>query len=310
MLVIFASHNGASRHLKSMLASMQSVHTPDEGIAFVAVDSASTDNTRDLLSRAEAELPLTALAAPAPGKNIALNHALDRVQEQLDRHSLVVFTDDDIHAHPDWLRELEAASWSTPQANIFGGRIDPIFPHELDPEICALEDRFDVLFARNVRSEGHCRAVDVFGPNMAVRPECLKPSVRFDPAIGPNAARVFAMGSETELLLRLERAGARAFHAPRARVDHLIVAEELSPRAIVERARRHGAGFAQMYRQTSSPAWLGTPAWMLRGYIARHIDLLCTHMAGSKARRLRSRYDRAWISGAVAHFRRLHRASL
>lgn len=307
--MIFASHNGASRHLGTMLASMRAVRSPKEGVEYVAVDSASADDTRDLLTRAQGELPLTALAVVAPGKNLALNNALDHAQDRLDRHSLVVFTDDDIDAHPDWLLELETAARVASHADIFGGRIELRFPQELDPAVRALEDRYDVLFARNTREEGSCRAADVYGPNMAVRARCIGPSARFDVRIGPNAARDYAMGSETEFLLRLERDGARAWHASRARVDHLILKEHLSPTAIVNRARRHGAGYAQMHAPESTHTLLGAPAWMLRGYAIQRLSMLLAHMGGSEGARLRSRYDQAWISGAIANFRRLRRSS-
>jgi len=302
MLVIFATHNGASRYLSVMLDSMRLLRAPSDGWEIVAVDSASTDGTRALLNAA-ADLPLTALAVEELGKNRALNAALDHVQDQLPRHSLVVFTDDDICAAPDWLVELENAALAT-DADIFGGRIDPVFPGQPERPLLALQDRYDVLFARNVRDEGPCSAVSVFGPNMAVRPARLTAAARYNEQIGPDGGRLFPMGSETEFLRRLEQAGARAWHAPKARVEHLIRREEMAPEAIVQRAYRHGAGVAQMTSAEHPNRLLGAPLWMWRGCATEHARLALASVFGDEAARLRARYHRAWFSGAVAQAQR------
>lgn len=308
MLVIFATHNGASRYLSVMLDSMRLLRAPSEDWEIVAVDSASSDGTRALLNAA-GDLPLTVLAVHELGKNRALNAALDHAQGQLWRHSLVVFTDDDICAAPDWLAELEHAALAT-DADIFGGRIDPVFPGQLERPLLALHDRYDVLFARNVREEGPCSAVSVFGPNMAVRAARLTPATRFDEHIGPDGGRLFPMGSETEFLRRLEQAGARAWHTPKARVEHLIRCEEMAPDAIVQRAYRHGAGFAQMTRDEHAKRLLGAPLWMWRGCAAEHARLAFATVFGDEAARLRARYHRAWFSGAVTQAQRTAAARL
>lgn len=303
MLILFASHNGASRYLKVMLDSMRLLRPPAEGFEIVAVDSASTDDTHALL-QASKDLPLTVLAVQAPGKNRALNAALDHVQDRLARRSLVVFTDDDICAAPDWLLALEAAAHRAPEADVFGGRIDPVFPQEPERALLALQDRYDVLFARNVREEGPCPAVSVFGPNMAVRPSRITPHTRFDEHIGPDGGRLFPMGSETEFLRRLERAGARAWHAPNARVEHMIRREEMEWDAIISRAYRHGAGFAQMVAPEQNRRLLGAPLWMWRGCATETARRALADLFGSEAARLRARFDHAWYSGAVAQAQR------
>jgi glycosyltransferase involved in cell wall biosynthesis len=304
MLVVFATHNGASRFLNVMLDSMRLLRAPSDGLRIIAVDSASTDGTRAVLEGA-ADLPLTTLAVDEPGKNHALNAALDHVQDKLVLHSLVVFTDDDICAAPSWLVELEKAALAAPDADIFGGRIDPAFPHEPDPPLLGLQDRYDVLFARNVRDEGPCPAVSVFGPNMAVRAARLTPTTRYDERIGPNGGRLFLMGSETEFLRRLEREGARAWHAPKARVEHLIRCEEMTSEAVVRRAYRHGAGFAQMLAGERQNRLLGAPLWMWRGCAAETMRLALAGLFGDEAARVRARYHRAWFSGAVAQAQRM-----
>jgi glycosyltransferase involved in cell wall biosynthesis len=286
-----------------MLHSMRGVRPPSEGWRIIAVDSASSDHTRALLE-ASTDLPLTVLAADALGKNRALNIALDHAQEALSAHAIIVFTDDDMRAGPDWLLELEAAVLKAPEADVFGGRIDPVFPQAPARALRALLDRHEVLFARNIRSEGPCPATSVFGPNMAVRTRCITSTTRFDEGMGPDGGPHFPMGSETEFLRRLERAGARAWHAPNARVQHLIRREEMCAAAIIQRAYRHGAGFAQMVGPEQQRRLLGAPLWMWRGCVAETARLAIARLFGDEAARLRARYHHAWFSGAVAQAQR------
>jgi len=309
MLLIFASRNGASRRLPAMIESLRAVKSR-EGLKIIAVDSASEDGTGELLR--SSGLPMTVLSVDKTGKNRALNAALDHAAARLHGEDLVVFTDDDVVVGPDWLNALSEAADRVPEADIFGGRIEPIFPHPPGDTLQTLEDQFDVLFARSVREEGACRAVDVFGPNMAVRASWFAEGTRFDVGMGPDGGRNFPMGSETELLRRLESMGAKSWYAAQAMVGHMISNEEMSEEAVVQRARRHGAGFAKMLdSQTLRRRIAGVPLWLLRSYLLHSASLALASLSADQGMRLRARYERAWRAGALgALVRRAHRTYL
>lgn len=95
--VILTSHNGEST-LPLTLDALGKLLRPGDGVEFIAVDNASTDHTPNLLREAQDSLPLTVLSEPRPGKSFALNHALRHA-----RGDLVVFTDDDVIPHAEWL---------------------------------------------------------------------------------------------------------------------------------------------------------------------------------------------------------------
>lgn len=307
MLLVFASRNGASRRLRAMIESLR-VASPREGLEIIAVDSASEDGTGELLR--SSGLPMTVLSVARPGKNWALNAALDHAAARLPGEDLVVFTDDDVVVDPDWLNVLSQAADRVPEADIFGGRVEPVFPHPPSDAMQSLEDQFDVLFARSVREEGPCRAVDVFGPNMAVRARWFAEGVRFDVAMGPDGGQSFPMGSETELLRRLEGMGAKSWHAAQAKVDHMISSEEMCEDAVVRRARRHGAGFAQMLDPGACRRRIaGAPVWLLRSYVLHAASLALASLSSDQSWRLRARYEHAWRAGALSALGRGRRAA-
>jgi GT2 family glycosyltransferase len=297
MLLIFASRNGASRRLPAMIESLRAMKWRD-GLEIIVVDSASTDATGDLLR--SSGLPMTVLSVDQTGKNRAVNAALDHAADRLSGEDLVVFTDDDVLVDPEWLNVLSEAADRVPEADIFGGRIEPVFPRAPDDALQMLEDQFDVLFARSVREEGSCRAVDVFGPNMAIRARWFAEGVRFDVGMGPDGGRSFPMGSETELLRRLEGLGAKSWHVAQASVGHMISSEEMSEEAVVQRARRHGAGFAKMlHSQEVRRRVAGVPLWLLRDYLLHTASLALASLSGDQGTRLKARYEYAWRAGAL-----------
>jgi len=76
---------------------------------------------------------------------------------------------------------------------------------------------------------------------MAVRSNIFEIGYKFDENIGPNGAN-YAMGSETDLLLRLRHAGFKAWHCKNAIVKHMIRSSQMDRRWILARAIRYGRG--------------------------------------------------------------------
>ena len=78
-----------------------------------------------VLADAKDCLPLIALHEAVPGKNRAVNGALERV-----RGHLIIFTDDDICPEPGWARAMVAAAARWPDADVFAGVVRPMYPAE------------------------------------------------------------------------------------------------------------------------------------------------------------------------------------
>jgi len=240
MIVILSTLNGNGR-LREMLEALLRVRIPP-GTRFHVVDNGSEDGTLELLDSFSDRLPLVVYKQPVRGKNHCVNLVLDTVSASLEPTELVVLTDDDILPSPEWLEELEAAGKAHPDRDVFAGRILPHWPSSGIVHLDPVRHHFGILFSLTSESEGPVKCELAWGPNMAVRAHVFKSGVRFDPKFGPNGSDGYPMGSETELMERLEAAGHRAWFAERACVRHMIRSSQLDAQSVIQRAFRHGYG--------------------------------------------------------------------
>jgi glycosyltransferase involved in cell wall biosynthesis len=244
--VLMATRNRAER-LERTLEAFARLEAPGPW-TLVIVDNGSVDRTPAVVAAFQRRLPIIHLHEPHPGKNRALNAALAHIAGDL-----VVCTDDDVVPRPDWLKRLRAAADAHPEFAIFGGTILPLWEKDPEPWIVRwvpLGACFTVL----VRDEGPCPALRVYGPNMAIRAAVFARGYRFNAAIGPDGSTDYPMGSETELVLRLERDGYRAWHCKDAVVSHVVRPEQLDERWILNRAYRLGRGL-QLYGIAWTRRW-------------------------------------------------------
>jgi hypothetical protein len=300
--VVLATRNGDDT-LPRTLDRFLSLTPPEGGVAFVAVDNASTDGTPATLKRYSEKLPLTVFHEPSPGKNNGLNHILDALRPELTAAELVVFADDDIVPEHDWLVRLQESAREQTGADLFGGTILPIWPASKPGWIDEFADEFGLLFAAIEAPEGYCSAASVWGPNMAVRGSMLEGSIRFDPGFGPDGTANYPMGSETEFLQRLEAAGHRAYRAARAHVGHIIRERQLTESAILERAWRGGYGYALQTRDRFR--WLKIRDHSLRLEFGLMRARILHRLARTETRRRRLAFRLAWHRGAQAGIARI-----
>jgi glycosyltransferase involved in cell wall biosynthesis len=200
----------------------------------VVVDNGSVDDTPAVLRAVGTALPLVVLQEPRAGKNRAMNRALE-----VARGRLLIFTDDDVEAAPGWLAEMAAAAGRWKNYGIFGGPVLLTYPEGTPDWVkaCVTLGANFPLFVHS-QPEGPINLAP-FGPNYAVRREALA-GVRFDENIGPGAGASYAMGSETELLLRLMRRGVQAVYVPGSLVHHVIQPAQLETAALLKRGFRSG----------------------------------------------------------------------
>ena len=250
MTILFSTFNGMQT-LPRMLTQLQSIKHPD-GLRIVAVDNRSTDGSGAFLRQWQDKLPITVLDFPQPGKNRALNFALDQIADGLDERELVVITDDDIVPDNDWLLQLSRSAQVHRDVSAFGGVIKPLWPDNVPSWLNCLESEYAALFATTSARHGTCSSRDIYGPNMAVRARLFKRGLRFNGAIGPDGSQSFGMGSESELLRRIERMGHRMFFCEHAIVGHQVKPSLLRWSAVLRRGQRYGRGLGMMDRQHGS----------------------------------------------------------
>lgn len=301
MLTVVLTTRDRAAILACTLDAYEGLDAPRGGYRLVVVDDGSRDETPAVLEARAGRLPLVALRSPPRGQNAARNHALEHIQGDL-----VVFTDDDARPRRDWLSRVRDAADAHPEAEVIAGTVLPRF--EIEPAAWLLRAvRRGPSFAWVERPrDGLVDATEAVSPAVAVRAARFAAGLRFDPSIGPDGTAAYAMGSETELLLRLQREGARAWYARDAVVEHLVAAAQLAEPALLRRAYRYGRGRWRLRTSRLAGARLrvqGVP-------LSAVADLLTRRLAWSRARRrgdaeaaLRAAWRIAYLAGHVAEVR-------
>ncbi|MET0266184.1 MAG: glycosyltransferase [Duganella sp.] len=296
LTVLMATYNGAAT-LPRMLDACCRLLPPAQPWQLVVVDNASTDDTPAILAGYLPRLPLQCLHEARRGKNFALNTALDSLTAPLATDDLLIFTDDDVIPDPDWLQQWERCAADHGAYAIFGGAILPDWSAPA-PDWLLHHTPLGLTFGLTAPglTDGPLYPGLVWGANMLLRRRLLAQGERFDTSVGP-AEGDYAMGSETEMLRRLARAGNGAWHCSSARVAHHIRAHQLTPAYALQKARRFGRG---KYRQDSPgqfPEWRGMPRWMLRQYLVHAGRWLLAILRSDGTARWRQRWELAYLQG-------------
>jgi glycosyltransferase involved in cell wall biosynthesis len=268
LTLIIATYNRAL-WLSQTLNDFLQLDTGGLSWELILVDNCSTDDTEAVTSRYGGRLPLRYLFGPIPGKNHALNLALERA-----RGDVVVFADDDISPDPCWLKEILAACDRWPDCSVFGGRVIPVFPPGT-PRFLRESDFSDYVFAIHdlPQQEGSYPPEGTpVGPNCWVRRQLFDAGWRYDPTIGPNG-RGRISGSELEFFTRLRAAGFGFVYVPAALVHHRIQPYQTTIRYLLKRSYASGRGFMRIEGPPpGAKKWLGVPRYLFRqllGSIAR-----------------------------------------
>jgi hypothetical protein len=149
--------------------------------------------------------------------------------------------------------------------------------------------------------EGPIVPRQAFSPNLAVRTAVFRDGYRFDETIGP-AGGDYAMGSETELLVRLDQAGVRAWHCADAVVHHMIRRFQMDEAWILQRAVRFGRGQYRLLRKTA-PApprcLLGLPRYLLRQIALQALRVTAARLAGGRERVFKARWQWNFLVGQL-----------
>lgn len=240
--ILIATYNRAES-LRQTLTAMQAVDRADVNTEIVVIDNNSSDYTKEVVESFRKSLPVRYLFEPRPGKNKALNHALDTI----DLGEIVVFCDDDIVPAENWLREIVRSCQRWPNYSVFGGKIYLVWPQTDVPKWAKSPSIHGWAFTRHddiadtdtpYPAGGHPP-----GPNFWVRRSVFDDGRRYDESIGPKAGGKFFMGSETSFLFQLARDGYPGMHIPEAVVGHRVQPELLTPESIKKRVYRYGGGF-------------------------------------------------------------------
>ena len=302
MLTIVMTTRDRAAGLARTLDAYERLDAPPGGYRLVVADDGSRDETRSVLEARAGRLPLVVLHGPPLGQNAARNRALEAVEGDL-----VLFTDDDALPRPDWLARMRRAADAHPEAGVIAGTVVPRFTVE-PPEWLLRSVRRGPTFAWVERpADGPVDATEAVSPSFAVRASLLKAGLRFDESIGPDGTADYAMGSETELLLRLQREGVRAWYVRDAIVEHVVTAAQLEEATVLRRAYRYGRGRWRLRTSRLATARLrvrGIPLAILADLLSRRLSHARAIRRGDPGRALRAAWRIAYLAGHVDEVRR------
>jgi L-malate glycosyltransferase len=293
MLTVLLSTKNRAEILRRTLEEFCSLQEPLSRWKLIVVDNGSTDRTAEVLASFADRLPLQVIYEPIPGKNAALNAGLRFVEGDL-----IVFTDDDTFPHRDWLVELRKAADSQRDYSVFGGRVLPRWESHPPRWVEWLDEGPVYALTDPSMREGPLSPYLVFGPNMAIRTAAFQFGVQFDPSVGPRSSS-YAMGSETELTVRLDRQGCKAWYVPSAVVEHFIRDDQMKKAWIWKRAIRYGRGYFRLFHLGTS--WK-TKIWfraMARGILIEELKIIRARLRSNERDLFSARWKRNFLWGHV-----------
>jgi len=243
LTVIIATYNRAEV-LKETLTYMSQLVFSGMDVEMVIVDNNSNDQTAEVVKSFQDQLPLRYLFECRPGKNCALNKAIS----EIELGEIVVFADDDIAPRPDWLQVILASTRRWPDQEVFGGKIEPIFPVGVKLPAWVHDDLIiDFGYVRHDWGEKerlYDPSIVPLGPNYWMRKNVLMSGSKYDESVGPRP-KERTMGDETAFLLSLRQQGHEMVYVPDAVVKHCIQPEAISISYIRKRAVHFGKGYAR-----------------------------------------------------------------
>lgn len=256
--LIIAVHNGAAT-LPRTLNALSRIHHPACGLEIIAVDNASTDQTREILESHATNLAMTILVEPRQGKSFALNTGIGHASGDF-----IVFTDDDVVPDPEWLTAYLDAAERHLDVGIFAGQVRHEWEALPPPWLKYLADIGKSYGGTPVDlKEQTISSGAIKGCNLMVRRSTLA-HTRFSEVAGVNfSAEAPSSGGEDTLFAReLAKPDNDILFVPRACVRHIVRAHEVGIRPVFSRYVRIGGSCP--IDAKGSITIFGYPGWGLR----------------------------------------------
>ena len=296
--VVLSTRNRASL-LNGTLLGFTNLNVENLSWKIIVVDNGSSDETPQILQKYSKHLPLVTLKEKRPGKNLALNKALEIVDSEW-----IVFTDDDIVPDNMWLHELMNATSRWPEHYIFGGAIIPLMPCETPKWIMDIDENTkSIAFAKYQHNlnEGPIE-VAPFGANLVIHNDVMK-KFQYNENLGPkqnNLSNEYIMGGETDLLERLRKQKFEYIYVPSAKVHHVIRSDQLTFQWLCRRYYLAGRGYAH-YQKLTCPFILGVPyfIWIQRVTLSIKYFLYILHSPPKKFHIAKQLF---WTKGAMSEY--------
>jgi glycosyltransferase involved in cell wall biosynthesis len=283
--VVVPTHDNAAG-LDRLLASLERQADPGAGWEVVVVDNNCTDATPQVVARhaARGRIPgLRRLAEPIQGARAARCRGVAETSAPL-----VAFVDDDNVLDPGWIAAALVFLASHARAGAVGGRIVHVFEDEPSPLV--LEYAYGLSrqdYGEAPRRLAATGVVWLITAGLVARRAALEASgwLAAGYLAGRTAGRLTA-GEDTELVLRIRRAGWELWYEPALRQEHHVPRHRMSVDHLC-RVFRGNCRTDVIFDAMAMDAWPGV-SWRWR-YLGRELAAFTWGGARYAAKRLLGR---------------------
>lgn len=233
--VVVCTRNRGDNVLPTATSILKQTHADFE---LLILDQSDDDSTERALTTLPPDPRVCHHRLDLPGKPLAQNHAL-----KLITTDLLVFTDDDCEAAPDWLEAICAAFAADPKIGCLFGDVaaashdsnQGFIPYNHIPQDKTIARVWDFLRMPGLKDFG-------IGANLAVRRDAIEGMGGFDPCVGPGAKYGYA--DDHDLAVRMLLAGWKVHFSSKAQIIHFGFREW---KHSAEDVRRTGYGFGATF---------------------------------------------------------------
>ncbi len=226
----------------------------------LVVNNNCTDETDGVLGRYEERLPIRRLFEAKQGHSNARNCALAAA-----KGSWILWTDDDVLVHQDWLAEYVLAMARWPGVTILGGPVEPWFegspPQWLSRTWTQISDAYATRdLGKDPIPFTHKQLP--FGANFAIR---TSEQVRYpyDPTLGRKRHSLIG-DDEVTVLRKMLSDGHEGRWVPNARLLHYIPKQRQTIRYLRRWFFAQGVVNARGEKADYSVKLFGKPRWLVR----------------------------------------------
>ncbi len=301
--VIICTYNRCQSLHRTLESFCQMRVSTEERWELIVIDNNSRDSTPDVCAQFEKRLPLRYIFEPRQGQSHARNRG---VREAVG--NLLLFTDDDVSVHQQWLVSYLDAVKRYAEADFFGGKIIPRWdktpPDWLAQHADTKLTGISLFFSKGEEPRFlEEEESPFFGANMAFRRVAFQDDVLFREDLGLKGDGEVRF-EETELMQRLMANSRKGFYVPSAIVYHHNEPVRMTEGYV--RKWFKGYGMAQVRIravQFTGKIWFGAPRYLWRKLLKDALGYAFTRFSRASEIWLPYECDMAVTWGRICEYR-------
>ncbi len=217
--IIVCTYN-RDKYLYSALQCIAENGYPTDAYEIVLVNNMSTDNTESECQRFQNDYPTVEFryfVEAQQGLSFARNRGIKE-----SRGEILLFLDDDSYIQPNYLINLQHQLEAFPNADAFGGKIDPVFESGEPPKWLS-KWNYSWVSAINMGDQVRPFEGKAFpiGANMGISKAMLSKIGVFNTELGRSKKNLMG-GEEKDLFERIRQQGGNIYYFPDVVVQHVI----------------------------------------------------------------------------------------